>query len=85
MNDCLEKTGNNNTADGFQALDSNTTGNANIALVYKAGASLTTADNNIDIANQGVVGEGGTIRLGAPGIHTAGTLPFHELQLVARV
>jgi hypothetical protein len=57
------------TAVGFGALDSNTTGLRNIALGDDAGASLTTGDDNIAIGNSGVAGEGATIRLGTPGTH----------------
>jgi hypothetical protein len=79
-------TGNDNTATGFAALDSNTTGSdntaigvaalqnnngdQNIALGHEAGLNLTTGDNNIDIANLGVAGEAGTIRIGMQGTQT---------------
>jgi hypothetical protein len=36
-----------------------------------AGANLTTGNNNIDIGNQGVAGETGTIRIGVVGTQTA--------------
>jgi len=58
------ESGNNNTAVGAWALNS-TTGDNNIALGFRAGYSLTTGNQNIDIGNLGVVGEGGTIRIGS--------------------
>jgi hypothetical protein len=72
--------GKNNTANGYFALrgdrgDFNTavgawalhtsTGDNNIALGYRAGFSLTTGNQNIDIGNQGVAGDSGTIRIGS--------------------
>jgi len=59
--------GNHNTADGESALLHNTTGDFNIALGHSAGAELTSGDGNIDIGNQGVAGEGTTIRIGTVG------------------
>jgi Collagen triple helix repeat (20 copies) len=56
-------TGNNNTALGIDAL-LETNANDNIALGFLAGQFLTTGDNNIDIGNYGVAGEGNTIRIG---------------------
>jgi hypothetical protein len=64
------QTGYNNTATGKEALASNTTGSGNIALGYFAGQYLTTGSDNIDIGNNGVAGEGGTIRIGASGSQT---------------
>jgi uncharacterized coiled-coil protein SlyX len=57
-------TGSDNTATGVTALDNNTTGNNNIAVGSMAGFNLTTGDFNIDIGNDGVTGEGFTIRIG---------------------
>jgi len=57
-------TGGYNTAIGMNSLSFNTTGFYNIALGYQAGFSLTTGNYNIDIGNQGVAGEGNTIRIG---------------------
>ena len=57
-------TGNDNAAAGVTALDNNTTGNNNIAVGSMAGFNLTTGDFNIDIGNNGVTGEGFTIRIG---------------------
>ncbi len=59
-----------NTATGAQALQSNTTGNGNIALGNRAGFSLTTGNNNIDIGNTGVAADSGTIRIGTFFTHT---------------
>jgi hypothetical protein len=53
-----------NAAIGFQAL-TNSTGHHNIGLGAFAGTSLTTGNFNIDIGNEGVAGEGNTIRIGA--------------------
>ena len=64
-------TGNNNTANGFNALCNNTTGSNNIALGDGAGVNLTTGNKNIDIGNSGIAGEGGTIRIGTAGTHSA--------------
>ena len=53
-------TGSNNTANGRNALFSNT-GN-NTAVGVGAGSSLTTADNNVDIGNSGVDGESESVK-----------------------
>lgn len=58
--------GHDNTAEGFQALLNNK-GSNNIGVGSNAGASLTTGNNNIDIANTGVAGEAGKIRIGTKG------------------
>jgi len=58
-----------NTGIGVDALDSNTTGSANVALGAEAGSRLTTGNYNIDIANRGVAGEAGVIRIGTKGTH----------------
>ena len=63
----------NNTAIGFDAL-LNSTGAANLALGSGAGKNLTTGSNNIDIANLGVGGESGIIRIGTAGKQTAAFL-----------
>jgi trimeric autotransporter adhesin len=60
----FSNTGSNNTAIGIQTLHNNTSGSDNLALGADAGVSLTTGDHNIDIANPGVAGESGTIRIG---------------------
>jgi trimeric autotransporter adhesin len=75
-----------NTATGFQALFSTTTGSfntaigggalfnadgsSNIAVGFQAGINLTTSSNNIDIGNPGVAGESRTIRIGTTGSQT---------------
>jgi hypothetical protein len=64
------KFGSHNTADGFNALYNNRTGAFNIALGDSAGFN-TTGRNNIDIGNQGIADESGTIRIGTVGTHTA--------------
>lgn len=63
--------GASNTATGRNALYSNTSGSSNIAVGDSAGYNLTTGSNNIDIANQGIAGEGGTIRIGSPSVQSA--------------
>jgi hypothetical protein len=65
------KTGNYNTASGTDALYSNTSGSTNIAEGYKAGYNLTTGSDNIDIGNQGVAVESGTIRIGTTATQTS--------------
>jgi hypothetical protein len=56
--------GNNNTAVGAFALNT-TTGDNNTALGVFAGINIIAGNNNIDIANRGVVGESATIRIGS--------------------
>jgi len=63
--------GNYNTANGDVALAGNTTGSNNTALGVAAGTNLTTGSFNIDIGNNGVAGEGNTIRIGSNNHHTA--------------
>jgi hypothetical protein len=63
-------TGSNNTAAGPGALYANTTGNSNVALGYQAGNAQTTGSDNVYVANAGVAGESGTIRIGTAGTHT---------------
>jgi hypothetical protein len=58
--------GNGNTAIGSRALENNFQGNNNIALGFEAGRNLNGGNNNIDIGNEGVAGEGSTIRIGSP-------------------
>jgi len=60
-------TGDSNTAVGWEALFKYrllTTGSNNIALGANAGSSLTNGSYNIDIGNEGVADESGTIRIG---------------------
>ena len=66
----LNTSGIQNTAAGFGALFSNTSGSSNIGLGINAGYNLTTGSNNIDIANQGMAGESGVIRIGAASTQT---------------
>ena len=47
------------------------TGNFNIGIGAYAGDNLTTGISNIDIDNEGVAGENGTIRIGQNQFHTA--------------
>jgi|HubBroStandDraft_1064217.scaffolds.fasta_scaffold02885_9 trimeric autotransporter adhesin len=61
---------NDNTGIGAYALQV-ASGDNNTALGYQAGLSLTTGSNNIDIGNEGVAAESGTIRIGTAGTQTA--------------
>jgi hypothetical protein len=62
--------GNGNTAVD-DALGNDTTGNGNIAFGDLAGSARTAGNSNIDIGNQGVVGdESGAIRIGTTGVQT---------------
>jgi Chaperone of endosialidase len=63
-------TGNSNVALGQQALCQLKAGSDNIAVGFLAG-EVITGSNNIAIANQGLGGESGTIRIGTEGTHTA--------------
>ena len=57
-------TGHKNTAIGERALFNNTTGFNNVAIGLAAGRNLTIGHSNIVIANDGVAGDSGTIRIG---------------------
>jgi hypothetical protein len=73
-------TGVNNTALGLGAMYSNTTGSNNVSLGVNAGYNLSTGHDDIDIANRGVSGESGTIRIGGPAqtaTYIAGILSSH--------
>jgi hypothetical protein len=59
-----------NVATGRGTLANNTSGESNTALGYAAGYN-TTGSNNVSIANQGVAGESGRVRIGTPGLQTA--------------
>lgn len=59
-----------NVAIGYWALRNNSSGWFNIALGTAAGSLRTTGSYNIDIGNDGVAGEGNTIRVGHPLNHT---------------
>jgi hypothetical protein len=65
--------GQENTALGFGALSANKTGARNIAIGSGAGRNLTKTSDNVDIANPGVAGESGVIRIGT-GAQTAAFL-----------
>lgn len=59
-----------NVAIGSVAAQNLTTGSGNIVLGAFAGNNLTTGNNNIVLANAGVTGDAGVIRLGTAGTHT---------------
>jgi hypothetical protein len=61
-------TGNANTAVGNVALIDNVSGSGNVA-VGNGACFFTTGNNNICIGNNGVGGQGGTIRIGTTGVH----------------
>lgn len=63
--------GNRNSAIGHFALSGNTTGSNNVAVGFNAGSSLDVGDDNVDIANDGMTGESGTIRIGTQNIQTS--------------
>jgi hypothetical protein len=65
-----DTTGHDNAGIGSQALQATTTGTSNVGIGSGAGANLTTGNNNIDIANPGVAGEAGRIRIGTNGKQT---------------
>jgi hypothetical protein len=68
-------TGSNNTGLGYQALNSLTGGNSNIAIGSNAGFNLSgTNSNNIDLANLGVAGDNGIIRIGISGTQVSAFL-----------
>ena len=58
---------------GTNALNKGT-GSGNLALGRSAGASLTSGSNNVAIANVGVAGESGRIRIGTAGKQVAAFL-----------
>ncbi len=59
---------------GANALFQNTSGNDNVALGSGAGTNLTAGSNNVEIANAGVAGESGKIRIGTAGKQNAAFL-----------
>jgi hypothetical protein len=63
--------GASNVAIGRNALYSMTGGTHNTALGNNAGYNIANTSDNIDIANQGMVGDTGTIRIGAPSTQKA--------------
>ncbi|HEX5065378.1 MAG TPA: tail fiber domain-containing protein [Myxococcota bacterium] len=66
-------TGSDNAAFGFSALQ-NTIGARNVAVGRYAGINQTTGNDNIYLANQGVAGESGQIKIGTAGTHTGTTI-----------
>ncbi len=62
-----------NTAVGEQALTA-TTGSNNTALGYRAGVNVTIGLNNVHIANQGLLGDINTIKIGTAGTQTTAYL-----------
>ena len=66
--------GNQNTAAGAYALIQNLTGNRNVAVGFRAGLNQTTGSDNIYLANEGVAGESGQIKIGTVGTHTGTTI-----------
>src|SRR5262249_18409097 len=63
-------TGNNNVVVGLDSGSNMTIGDNNISIGHGAGYNLTTGNANIDIGNDGMPGEGHTIRIGNAGQHT---------------
>ena len=59
----------NNTAVGYRALYA-TTGSNNTALGYLAGSAVGIGLNNVHIANSGLIGDFGVMRLGTAGSQT---------------
>ncbi len=68
-------TGLNNVAVGSDALQMVSTGTDNIALGNGAGNAQTTGSFNVDIANPGVAGESGVIRIGTAGVQNSIYIP----------
>ncbi len=62
--------GHQNAALGLSALSSNTTGDRNVAVGVNAGTNQTTGNDNIYLANPGVAGETGQIKIGTVNTHT---------------
>lgn len=60
-------TGYGNTAVGADALANNTEGDRNVALGESAGSNATTGSDNVFIANDGLAGDSGKIRIGTEG------------------
>jgi hypothetical protein len=67
-------TGQSNSALGSDALHNSTTASNNIAVGRDAGINQTTGGNNIYLANEGVAGESGQIKIGTAGSHTQATI-----------
>lgn len=64
----------NNTALGTTALAAATTGSGNVAVGRRAGFNQTSGSNNIYLANLGVAGENGQVKIGTVGTHTQATI-----------
>jgi hypothetical protein len=62
--------GNGNTALGHSALK-NSIGDNNLGLGANGGYNLAGGSNNIEIANQGLAGDSGAIRIGTSGTQTS--------------
>jgi len=64
--------GDSNTAVGFGTLTAVGTGQVNLALGAGAGAHLVGANsNNVDVANTGVAGDNGAVRIGTAGTQSS--------------
>lgn len=63
-------TGTRNAAFGAYALRNNEYGSDNVAVGHESGFNQTTGSNNIYLANGGVAGENGQIKIGTEGSHT---------------
>ena len=60
-----------NTAIGYGAMNgANISGSRNIALGNAAGLNIITGNDNIDIGNEGIAADSGTVRLGSAGVQT---------------
>jgi hypothetical protein len=67
-------TGSDNAAFGRAALYANNSGSRNVAIGSGAGNAQTTGNDNIYLANAGVAGESGQIKIGTAGTHTKTTI-----------
>ncbi len=63
-----------NAAFGRGALYGNTTESRNIAVGIDSGSTQSTGNANIYLANAGVAGESGPIRIGTVGTHMGATI-----------
>ena len=70
-NALLKTTGSRNVGVGISSLYNNTSGTDNAALGYQSGYNQTTGSNNVAIANTGVAGDSGRIRIGTAGQQTS--------------
>ena len=62
--------GSSNSAFGHSALK-DSTGTNNLGLGANGGYNVTSGSNNVEIANQGLAGDNGVIRIGAPSTQVA--------------